>query len=67
VHPLLMTKPVPFTKAAMKRAIDVAQAQGMCMVEFLPDGTIRVLLRKDYEVAAVAQPAQTGDGWTAKA
>ena len=70
-HPDLrtsLTKPLPFTKAAIKRAIAAAQEQGAVMVEMRVDGTIRVLLSKDYEVAAVEQPAQTaGDGWDTRA
>lgn len=63
-----MTKAVPFTQAAMRRALRAAQMEGASMVEVLPDGTIRVLLRKDYEIAPGEQAAQTaGDGWAAKA
>lgn len=67
-----MTKAAIVTQAAIKRAIRAAQIEGASMIEVLPDGTIRVLLRKDYqlsaeELAADRQPAQTGDGWTAKA
>lgn len=56
-----MTKPLPYTKAAIKRAIAAAQEQGAAGVEMLPDGTIRVVLRKDYELATRNQTAQTGD------
>jgi hypothetical protein len=63
-----MTKPLPFTKATLKRAIAAAQEQGAALVEVLPDGTIRVLLRNDYEIAANERPAQTEEhGWEAKA
>lgn len=56
-----MTKSLPFTKAAMKRVIAAAQEQGAGMIEVLPDGTVRVLLRKDCELAARNQSAQTRD------
>ena len=56
-----MTKSLPFTKAAMKRAIAAAAEAGAAGVEVLPDGTIRVVLRKNYELAARNQSAQTHD------
>jgi hypothetical protein len=56
-----MTKSLPFTKAAIKRAIAAAQEQGAALVEMLPDGTIRVKLRQEYEVAAERPPSQTDD------
>ena len=37
-----VTKPLPFTKAAIKRAIAAAQEQGAAGIEMLPGGTIRV-------------------------
>ncbi len=56
-----MTKSLPFTKAAIKRAIAAATEAGAAGVEMLPDGTIRVVLRNDCEVATRNQSAQTGD------
>lgn len=56
-----MTKSLPFTKAAMKRAIAAAAEAGAAGVEVLPDGTICVVLRKNYELAARNQLAQTDD------
>jgi hypothetical protein len=60
-----MTKPVSFTKAAIKRAIAAAQEQGAAIVEVLPDGTIRVVLRNEYQLAADRQQGQTreDDPW----
>lgn len=59
-----MTKSLPFTKADIKRAIAAAQEQGAALVEMRPDGSIRVLLRQEHEVAADRRPAQTEeDPW----
>jgi hypothetical protein len=60
-----VTKAVPFTQAAIQRAIRAAHIEGAAMVEVRPDGTIRVLLRKDYELAHGEQPEQTDgdDPW----
>ncbi len=57
-----MTKPLHFTKAAFKRAIAAAAEAGAAGIEVLPDGTIRVVLRNDCELAARNQSAQTDDG-----
>lgn len=57
----MMTRPLPFTKAAIKRAIAAAAEAGAAGVEVLPDGTIRVVLRNDRELAACDQLAQTDD------
>lgn len=57
-----MTKPLRFTKAAIKRTIAAAAEAGAAGVEVLPDGTIRVVLRNDYELAARNQSAETDDG-----
>lgn len=46
-----MTQPAAVTKAAIKRAIRAAQEEGAAMVDVLPDGTVRVILRGEYEVA----------------
>lgn len=62
-----MTKRATHTKAAIKRAIEAAAAVGVCMVEFLPDGTIRVIPRNQFELAADEGRGQTGDGWNASA
>jgi chitinase len=63
-----MTKPAASTQAAIRRAIRAAQKEGAAMVEVLADGTIRVLLRQEYELAADIRPEQIGgDGWDTKA
>jgi hypothetical protein len=56
-----VTKPLPFTKAAIRRAIAAAAEAGAAGVEVLPDGTIRVVLCNDYELVARNQSAQTDD------
>lgn len=56
-----MTKPLLFTKAAIKRAIAAAAEAGAAGVEVLPDGTIRVVLRNHCKLAARNQSAQTDD------
>lgn len=56
-----MTKPLLFTKTAIKRAIAAAAEAGAAGVDVLPDGTIRVVLRNDSELAARNQSAQTDD------
>jgi hypothetical protein len=56
-----VTKPIPFTKAEIKRAIAAAQERGAALVEMRPDGSIRVLLLQEHEVAADRRPAQTED------
>lgn len=37
-----MTKPLPFTKASLKRAIHAAQEAGLRVTGIRPDGTIEV-------------------------
>ena len=63
-----MTKLAPFTKATIRRAIQAAKEQGAAMVEMMPDGRIRVLLREDHEVVAATPSGQTvlspgADAW----
>jgi hypothetical protein len=57
-----VTRPFPFTKAAITRAIRTAQEQRCSMVEMTADGTLRVILRTEFELAAPKKPEETGDG-----
>ena len=61
-----MTRRATHTKAAIRRAIEAAASVGVCAVEFLPDGTIRVVPRPEYELAAGDRTRQTGgESWEA--
>jgi hypothetical protein len=54
-------RPAKFSQADVARVLRAAKQEGAAGIDVLPDGTIRVVLRNDYELAARNRSAQTDD------
>lgn len=65
-----VTKPLPFTKAGLQRAIRAARAEGLSVTGIHPDGTLLVDERRPVVRRAPAlqtEDAQTEETWVAEA
>jgi hypothetical protein len=59
-----MTRPLPFTKARLRRAIEAVREAGLHVTGILPDGTLLVgenTLNGSYARGAIAGASRSGN------